>query len=235
MQRLFVDQSAAGDVDDERGRLHRGELLGADHAGGLRRLGHVDREEVRLGDELVERQELHAELLGASRGDVGVVRDDAHVERGEARGDESADAAESDDADGLLEELGAGEGAALPLPGGERGVRGRDATGEAEDVTDRELSGRDDVRGRRVDDHDTGGGRGLDVDVVESDTGASDDLQLRRVGERLLVDAGRRADQHCIRIRPAPRTAPRDRCRRRDGRRSRDRGPRSWRERALRR
>ncbi len=83
------------------------------------------------------RHELHAELLGAGAGDVGVVGDDAHVERLQARGDERADAAEADDADGLLEELGAGVGAALPLALRERRVRGGDAAGEAQDVADR--------------------------------------------------------------------------------------------------
>ena len=43
VQRVLVDEAAAGDVDDEGGRLHLRELLGADHAGGLGRLRHVDR------------------------------------------------------------------------------------------------------------------------------------------------------------------------------------------------
>ena len=153
------------------------ELLGADHAGGLGRLRHVDRDEVALLEQLVEREQLHAELLGARARDVGVVGDDAHVERLQARGDERADAAEADDADGLLEQLGAGVRAALPLPAGERRVRGRDVAGEAQDVADGQLGGRDDVGGRRVDDHDAGGRRRLDVDVVEPDAGAGDDLE----------------------------------------------------------
>ena len=108
VQRVLVDEPAAGDVDDERGRLHERELLGADHAGRLGRLRHVDRDEVALLEQLVEREQLHAELLRAGARDVGVVGDDAHAERLQARGDERADAAEADDADGLLEELGAG-------------------------------------------------------------------------------------------------------------------------------
>ena len=46
-------------------RLHMRELLGADHAGRLGRLRHVDRDEVALLEQLVERQQLHAELLRA--------------------------------------------------------------------------------------------------------------------------------------------------------------------------
>ena len=65
VQRILVDEPAAGDVDDERGGLHARELLGADHAGRLGRLRHVDRDEVALLEELVEAHELHAELLRA--------------------------------------------------------------------------------------------------------------------------------------------------------------------------
>ena len=115
VQGLLVDESAAGDVDDVRRRLHHRELLGADHAGRLGRLRHVDRDEVALLEQLVEGQQLDPELLRAGAGDVGVVRDDAHVEGLQTSGDERADAAETDDADGLLEQLGAGVGAALPL------------------------------------------------------------------------------------------------------------------------
>ena len=54
-------------------------------------------------------------------------------------------------------------------PADERRVRGGDAAGEAQDVTDGQLRGRDDVRCRGVDDHDARGRRRLDVDVVEPD------------------------------------------------------------------
>ena len=82
----------------------------------------------------------------------------------------------------------------------ERRVRRRDVAGEAQDVADGELGRRDDVRGRRVDDHDAGGRRRLDVDVVEPDAGARDDLEHRRRRDRLGVDLRRRADQHGVRV-----------------------------------
>ncbi len=132
--------------------------------------------------------------------DVRVVADDAHAERAQPLGDQRADASEADDADGLLEQLGAGVGTALPLPGGQRRVGVRDVPGKAEDVADRELGGRDDVRRRGVHDHDAGRRRGLDVDVVEADTGARDDLQLRSGRDRLGVDLRGRAHQDGIRL-----------------------------------
>ena len=200
VQRLFVDESAAGDVHDVGGRLHDGELRLADHPGRLGRLRHVHRDEVALREHLVERQQLDLQLLRARGRHVGVVADDAHAEGTEALGDEGADAAETEDADRLLVELGAGERAALPLAGGKRGVRGRDVAREAQDVPDGELGGRDDVGGRGVDDHDAGARRGLDVDVVEPDAGAGDDLERRSGGKGLGIDPGRGADEHRVRL-----------------------------------
>ena len=52
-----------------------------------------------------------------------------------------------------------------------------------------------DVGRRGVDDHDAGLRRGGDVDVVEADAGAGDDLEPRGGGERLGVDLGRGADE----------------------------------------
>ena len=99
------------------------ELLGADQADGLGRLGQVHGHEVGLGEQRVEVDEPHAHLGGAAGLHVGVVGDDLHAERREPLGDEHADPAEADDADGLLVELDAGVARALPLAVLERGVR----------------------------------------------------------------------------------------------------------------
>ena len=192
---FLVDQAAAGDVDDVRGALHLLEGLGAEHADGLRGLGHVDGDEVRLRQELVEGHQLHAELGGAGGGDVGVVREDLGVEALQAGRDEGADPAEADDADLLLEELDAGVLGALPLAVLERGAGLRDVAGEAQDVADGQFGGGDDVGGRRVDHHDAGLGGGLDVDVVEADACAGDHLEVLRGGDGLGVHLGGGADQ----------------------------------------
>src|SRR5690606_11081519 len=72
------------------------------------------------------------------------------------------------------------------------------AAGETEDVADGELGGGDDVGGRRVDDHGASGGRRLDVDIVQADSGAGDDLQPGRVRQRLRVDLRGRAHQYGV-------------------------------------
>ncbi len=176
-----------------------------------------------------------AELLRAGRRHVGVVGDDVDAEGLQAGGDEGADAAESDDADALLVQFDAGVLRAFPLARGEGGVGGGDVPGEAQDVADREFGGADDVGCRRVDDHHAGFGRGLDVDVVEPDPGAGDDLQARerrRSLRRRSASPTARAPRGRRRAPPAGRPG---RCRRCCGCRSPGREPRPSRERVLRR
>ena len=67
VQRVLVDEAAARDVDDVRRRLHLRELLGADHAGGLGGLRHVDRDEVALLEQLVERHQLRRRAAAPAR------------------------------------------------------------------------------------------------------------------------------------------------------------------------
>ena len=71
----------------------------------------------------------------------------------------------------------------------------RDVAGEAQDVPDGQFGGGDDVGGRGVDDHDAGRGGRLDVDVVEADAGAGDDLEVLGGGDGLGVHLGGGADQ----------------------------------------
>ena len=87
---------------------------------------------------------------------------------------------------------------ALPFAVLERGAGLRDVPGEAEDVADGQFGGGDDVGGGRVDHHDAGLGGGLDVDVVEADAGAGDDLEVLGGGDGLGVQLGGGADEDRI-------------------------------------
>ena len=169
--------------------------VGADQAGGLGRLGQVDRHEVGLREQRVEVDQAHAHLRGAAGLDVGVVGDHRHPERRETLRHEHADPAEADDADGLLVELDAGVARSLPLAVLQRGVRRRHVPGSGQHQRDRELGGADDVGGGRVDHHHARLGRGAHVDVVEADTGPRDHLEPGGGRERLGVDLRGRAHQ----------------------------------------
>ena len=140
-ERLLVDDPAAGGVDDAHGRLDLGQRLLADQADRLGGLGQVHGDEVALREQLVEGDQLGAELAGALSGDVGVVGEDLHAEALEPLGDELADAAEADDADLLLEQLDAAVLAALPRAVLEGLVGRRDVAGDGEQQADGELGG----------------------------------------------------------------------------------------------
>ena len=195
---LLVEHAAAGGVDDAHGRLDLGERLLADEADRLGGLREVDRDEVALGEQLVEGDEAGAELAGALHGDVGVVGEDLDAEALEPLGDELADAAEADDADLLLEELDPAVLAALPGAVLQRLVGRGDVARAGEEQPDGELGGGGDVRGGGVDDHDAGLGGGLDVDVVEPDTRAGDDLEVLRGTDGLGVHLRGGADEHRV-------------------------------------
>ena len=116
-QSFFVDDATASHVDHAHARLGLGEGLRTDHAGGFLSLGHVNRNEVRALKKFVEADNLNAHLAGASLGDVGVVADELHAESTRALSHETADAAQTHDAEGLLEQFSTGQGAALPFAG----------------------------------------------------------------------------------------------------------------------
>ena len=198
VERLLVDDAAARGVDEHEVGAGLGELVLADEPEGLRGLRQVHRHEVGLLDELLEGHQAHAHLGGTAGLHVGVVGDDPHPEGAQPLRDEHADAAEADDADGLLVELDAGVPAALPLAVLQRLAGRADVAGRREHEGDRELGRGDDVGGRGVDDHDAALRRGLDVDVVEPDAGAGHDREPLGGGERLGVHLRRRPDEERV-------------------------------------
>ena len=162
---------------------------------GLRRLGGVDRDEVAQREQLLDRRhELHAELAGTLGVDEGVERGEAHAERVRPLRDEDTDAAEADDAERLAVELDALPLRAVPLPAPQVVVRLRDVARLREQERERVLGSREDVRLRRVHDHDPAAGRLGDVDVVEADAGPADHDEVTPGFEHLGGHLRRAAD-----------------------------------------
>ena len=112
-------------------------------------------------------------------------RDDLHVERLGALGDELADAAEADHAERLAVELVAAVARARPLAADERAVRLGDVAAQRERQRQRVLGGGDRVRLGRVGDDDPALGRGVHVDVVDAGAGAADHLQAAGAPDQL--------------------------------------------------
>ena len=73
-ERRLVDDPAAGDVDDAQARLGLEQQVATDQPGRLGGLRQVDREEVGLGDDLVEGHQLDAAQAGAVGGHERVDR-----------------------------------------------------------------------------------------------------------------------------------------------------------------
>ena len=101
----------------------------------------------------------------------------------------------ADDADHLVCHLDTGVLGALPLTVGQGRAGGNDIAGRGQQKRDGKLSGTDDVRGGRIDDHHAGLGSGLDVDIVEANPGASDHLEVLRCCNRLRIDHGGRTHE----------------------------------------
>ena len=79
-QCLLVDQTAASGVDDERARPHQLQLCGADHAASRPVERHVQRHDVGLGKQLIERHRSDA-MRAIELGIVAdVVREHAAIE-----------------------------------------------------------------------------------------------------------------------------------------------------------
>ena len=189
------DQSAAGGVDDHDAVLGTGETLGVEEAGGLLRLGQVHRDDVRTLDQLVDVHELDAQLGGTGGRQVRVVGDEVGLERGQALGDELADPAEADHADGLTEQFDTVEGAALPRVLTQRRIGSGDLAAGGHQQRHGVLGGGVDVRGGRVDHHHAPLGGGRDLHVVQTHAGTADDLEVGGGRQHLGVDGGRGAHE----------------------------------------
>ncbi|CAB4572938.1 unannotated protein [freshwater metagenome] len=158
----------------------------------------MDRYEVALGEELIERDQLRIELRGPRRLEIRVVGQDLHAEGGHTLCDQLTDSAEADDAEFLLVELSTGVLRASPLPVLQRRVRWRDETSRGKDQTDGELGCRDDVRRWSIDHHHASSGSGGDIDIVETDSSTRDDFESFCRSDRFRVHLRGRANQHCI-------------------------------------
>ena len=153
----------------------------------------VEGDDVGAGQELVELDLLDVEVARTGLGEVGVVGDDPHLQPLRAVGDDRADIAAADQAQGLAHELDAHEAGLLPFAGPGRAVGRGDLAAQGQHQRDRVLGRGDRVAEGRVHHHDPALGGGVDVDIVDADPGAADDLEAGGYGQHLGRDLGRGA------------------------------------------
>ena len=107
------------------------------------------------------------------------------------RRDLASDASKTDDSERAAAKLRPQQRASIPTPGAHRGERVGQVTNEREQRSEEQLGDGDRVPRRRVDDGDAERGRLGDVDVVDADAGAPDDLQAARLAEKLARQSRR--------------------------------------------
>ncbi len=115
-----------------------------------------------------------------------------------AVGDDRADIAGADEAERLVGDLDAHEAVLLPLAGAGRGVGLGELAGERHHHRDGVLGGGDRIAEGRVHHDDALLGRSRDIDIVDADAGAADDLEVLGRRDDLLGDLGGRADGEAI-------------------------------------
>ena len=187
----FRDHLAPGGVDDHDAVLHLGEGVLVEHAPGLVGERGVDGDDVRLGQHLVQ----GLQFGHGVGGEEGIVGDHLHAEALGALGHFRGDGAGADQAQGLLEQLGALElvlGELAFLHGHVRlDQAGRDGHHEGHGHLGHGHAG----GGGGVHHLHAPGFAGRLVHVVQADAAADDQLEVGGLVDHLLGDLGLGADE----------------------------------------
>ena len=197
-QRRLVDQTAARAIDDANSLFGLGDVLRGKDVLRLRGQRRVQRDDVRAGEEVVQFDLLHPDFHRALVAEKRVIGEHAHLEADAARGDDRSDIAAADDPERLAGDLDAHEAVLLPLARLCRRVGGRNLPRQREHQRNGVFGGRDRIAERRIHDDHAARGRGGDVDVVDADARAPDDLQLRCALEQFGRDLRRRTNREPV-------------------------------------
>ena len=194
----LIHQTAAGAVDDAHALLGLGKRFLAENAAGLVGHRHMQGDEIGLGQQLVELDLVDAHFLRPLLRQEGVIGNDMHLQADGARADDGADIAGTDDAERLAGDLDAHEFRLFPLAGLRGGVGGgswratANISAMACSAVVMELPNGvfmtmiPRLRG------------GRNIDIVDADAGAADDLEIGRSRDQLFGRLGGRADGQTI-------------------------------------
>ena len=198
LQGRLVDQAAARAVDDSNSGLGLREILARQYIAGLVGERRVERDEIGAREQGVELDLLHPHVERPLRRQERIVGDHLHPEPQRPVGDDRADIAGADQAQCLARQLDAHEPVLLPFAvlGGAVGL-GQLAR-QREHQSDGMFGGGYRIAERRVHDDDAAGRRGGDVDIVDADTGPTDDLEIGRRVEDVGRHLRRGADGKAI-------------------------------------
>ena len=204
-KRVNVVDAGPSRIDQDDAVFHTGKLIGTEHAYGLLRLGKVHRDEVcKRQNRLHVVVQRYAQLLRATRAAVRVVADKLHTERFGPLRHEPADAAQAENGERLLVQLGADEAVALPFALMHGSIRLRDVARAGQHKRHRMLGRRHEVGSGSIAYDDPALSGGIQVHAVDHHARAPDDAQLlggfdnvarnlrsRPDNERIVVGDGR--------------------------------------------
>ena len=156
--------------------------------------------EVRLCQQLAQLRVFNAELVRLFLGQERVIDHDLHLQAQGTFSDDRTDIAATDQAQGLARDLDAHEPAFLPFARPGRRVGFRDLPGTGQQQGDGMFGGRYRVAERRVHDDGTAARRGRQIDIVDTDAGAPDYLQIMRLVEQIFGDLCCRSEWPAHRI-----------------------------------
>ena len=189
----FVHQLAARAIDDAHALLCLGDVFRVHDVARLRRQRRVQRDEIGALEKLVELHLLDADVTRALNRQEGIERDDAHAQAHGAISDDGADIAAADDAQRLGGDFHAHEAVLFPLASLRRHIGGGDFSGDRKHHRNGVFGGGDGIAEGRVHHDDALGGGSGNIDVVNADACASNDLQacgaFQQFGGRLGVGA----------------------------------------------
>ena len=191
---FFIDDPAAGTVDDADAVLHLGELFCADHIGGFFGLGQMQGDVIGLGQKLVQCDQFGAVLGGHKR----IIGQDFHTQGDSTHGDRVANIAVADDAQGFAADLIAGEGLLVPFFGFHRGGCFVEVARQHEHIAKGQLSHRQAVGERGIHDCNTPGAGVLVIDRIQAGAAAHDHLEVGADIDQRLADLGPRANDHAV-------------------------------------
>ena len=192
--RGLIHQPSARAVDDTHAFSCLLKVLAAQDVARLIRQRHVQRYEIGPRQQLVQIDLFDSHRVGFFAAEEGIISDHLHLEPPRAVADDASDIARADHAQCLGCQFGPHEAGFLPFASMCRGGRLGDLAREGEHQRDGMFGGGDHVAERRVHhDHAFSAGRDL-VDVICTDPGAGNHLQLMRFIQDLLSDLGGRPD-----------------------------------------
>ena len=189
-QRIFVDQTAAGTVDDAYTCLGLFQVLTRQDVAGLVGQWHVQGDEISSLQQVFEFDLFDLHGLGLVFAQERIVGDDLHLQSTGALAYDATDVARADHAQRFTGQLDAHELGFLPLAGMGRAGGLWDLTRDGKHHCNRMFSGGDHVAERRIHHNHAFLRRCILVDVVGADPGAADDLEIVGMFQNCRRDLG---------------------------------------------